>query len=187
MAPVQGVDSEAKLAFVEFLLTSIDVQESARRAVDWLVAHATVNEAAVLVPEAASNDMLLVAEHGVSSGAIMDFALSRDDASHPLIEALKSPIPLFVDSLPARHRVPLEAKAFHVIPLRSEASEPGHGLLLVSGVGPGPRRRDAVAGADARQAGLAPARAASCSPRPASGRSGCCSTASSTPSPTRSC
>ena len=33
---------EAKLAFVEFLLTSIDVQESARRGVDWLVAHAPV-------------------------------------------------------------------------------------------------------------------------------------------------
>ena len=32
--------------------------------------------------------------------------------------------------------MPLEAKAFHAIPLRAEASEPGHGLLLVSGVGP---------------------------------------------------
>ena len=42
VAPVPGVDSDAKLAFVEFLLTSIDVQESARRAVDWLVAHAPV-------------------------------------------------------------------------------------------------------------------------------------------------
>jgi PAS domain S-box-containing protein len=136
MAPVHGVDSEAKLAFVEFLLTSIDIQESARRAVDWLVAHATVKEVAVLVPEAVSNEMLLVAEHGISSGAIMDFALNRDDASHPLIEALSSPVPLFVESLPSRHRVPLEAKAFHAIPLRSEASEIGHGLLLVSGVGP---------------------------------------------------
>ena len=44
VAPVPGADSEAKLAFVEFLLTSIDVQESARRAVDWLVAHAPVAE-----------------------------------------------------------------------------------------------------------------------------------------------
>ena len=136
VAPVHGVDSEAKLAFVEFLLTSIDIQESARRAVDWLVAHATVKEVAVLVPETASNDMLLVAEHGISSSAIMDFALSGDDGSHPLIQALKSPIPLFLESLPGHHRVPVEAKAFHVIPLRSDANEPGHGLLLVSGVGP---------------------------------------------------
>ena len=34
-----GVDSEAKLALVEFMLTSNDLQASARRAVDWLVSH----------------------------------------------------------------------------------------------------------------------------------------------------
>jgi PAS domain S-box-containing protein len=136
VAPIHGVDSDAKLAFVEFLLTSIDVQESARRAVDWLVGHATVSEAAVLVSEGISNEMLLVAEHGISSGAIMDFALNRDDASHPLIQALVSPSAVYVDGLAAHHRVPLEAQSFHAIPLRAEASEPGHGLLLVSGVGP---------------------------------------------------
>src|SRR4029079_16827275 len=136
MASGPAVEPEAKLAFVEFLLTSIDVQESARRGVDWLVAHATVSEAAVLVPEGISSEMLLVADHGISSGAIMDFALNRDDTSHPLIQALNSPSPVYVDGLAGHHRVPLEAKAFHVIPLRAEASEPGHGLLLVSGVGP---------------------------------------------------
>jgi PAS domain S-box-containing protein len=135
VAQVPGADSEAKLAFVEFLLTSIDVQESARRAVDWLVAHALVREAAVLVQEGVSNDILLVAEHGVSSSAIMDFALNRDDVSHPLIEALNSPGPLYVDSLSGHHRVPLEAKRFHAIPLRSESADTGLGLLLVSGVG----------------------------------------------------
>jgi PAS domain S-box-containing protein len=136
VAPVHGVDSEAKLAFVEFLLTSIDVQESARRAVDWLVSHAAVSEAAVLVQEGISNEMLLVAEHGVSTGAIMDFALNRDDGSHPLIESLASPVPVYVEAVPGHHRVPLQAKAFHAIPLRSDASEPGQGLLLVSGLGP---------------------------------------------------
>ena len=129
------VDSEAKLAFVEFLLTSIDVQESARRAVDWLVAHAPVREAAVLVTEGLSNDMLLVAEHGVSSGAIMDFALSRDDVSHPLIEALQSPGPVYVDTLSAHYRAPLESREFHVIPLRAEPHEPAQGLLLATGLG----------------------------------------------------
>src|SRR6266700_3919021 len=51
----------AKLAFVEFLLAAVDLQESARRAVDWLVAHAPVSEAAVLVAEGTSNEMQLVA------------------------------------------------------------------------------------------------------------------------------
>jgi PAS domain S-box-containing protein len=136
MAPVHAVDSDAKLAFVEFLLTAVDLQESARRAVDWLVAHAPVTEAAVLVPEAVTNEMQLVAEHGISSGAIMDFTLSRDDTRHPLIEALNSPEPVYIDSLPPHHRGPLEARAFHVIPLRAESTVPAHGLLLVSGVGP---------------------------------------------------
>ncbi len=136
LAPVQTVDSDAKLAFVEFLLTSIDVQESARRGVDWLVAHTTLSEAAVLVPEAVSNEMLLVAEHGIPSGAIMDFALNRDEMSHPLVQALGSPVSLYIESLPRHHRGPLQAKSFHAIPLRSEPTGPGHGLLLVSGVGP---------------------------------------------------
>ena len=108
VAPIQGVDSEAKLAFVEFLLTSIDVQESSRRAVDWLVAHAPVSEAAVLVSEGVSSEMLLVAEHGISSGAIMDFSLNRDDTSHPLIQALNSPTPVYIEGLPSHHRVPFE-------------------------------------------------------------------------------
>ena len=134
LAPVQAVDSDAKLAFVEFLLTSVDVQESARRAVDWLVAHATIREAAVLVPEAISSEMLLVAEHGIASGAIMDFSLNRDDSGHPLVQALASPISLYIDGLANHHRGPLASKSFHAIPLRTEGAE-GHGLLLVSGVG----------------------------------------------------
>jgi PAS domain S-box-containing protein len=133
LAPAQGAESDAKLAFVEFLLTSVDVQESARRAVDWLVAHAPVTEAAVLVAEGMSAEMQLVAEHGMSSGAIMDFALSREEGGHPLSQALNSPDPVFVNSPPAHFRLPLEADAFHVIPLRADAGEPGRGLLIVAG------------------------------------------------------
>ena len=133
---MSAAESDAKLTFVEFLLTSVDAQESARRAVDWLVAHAPIEEAAVLILEAATNEMLLVAEHGISSGAIIDFSLSREDAGHPLIDALDAPAPLYLDSLPTHHRLPIDARAFHTIPLRAEAQEPAYGLLLVSGIGP---------------------------------------------------
>jgi PAS domain S-box-containing protein len=136
LAPGPAVEPEAKLAFVEFLLTSIDVQESARRAVEWLVGHAPVNEAAVLVADEPANKMLLVAEYGISAGAIMDFALSRDEVSHPLIDALDTPGPAFIQDLPPHHRGPLSARAFHVIPLRAEAQEPALGLLLVAGIAP---------------------------------------------------
>ena len=139
VAPVESVsaiDSEAKLALVEFLLTSVDMQESARRAMDWLAAHTHVEQAVVVVLEAVSNEMLLVAEHGVSSAAIMDFALSREDAKHPLVRALSSPDPVFISNLPPHVRAPMEVPAFHGIPLRAEANEPGQGLLLVSATSP---------------------------------------------------
>jgi signal transduction histidine kinase len=135
VAPGPVVEPEAKLAFVEFLLTSIDVQESARRAVDWLVAHAPVSEAAVLVAEGQANEMLLVAEHGISTGAIMDFALSRDDTTHPLIAALNSPVPVHIEDLPVHQRGPLAARAFHVVPLRADNHELAMGVLLVAGLG----------------------------------------------------
>jgi PAS domain S-box-containing protein len=135
VAPGPDVEPEAKLAFVEFLLTSIDVQESARRAVDWLVAHAPVSEAAVLVTDGHANQMMLVAEHGISTGAIIDFALGRDDTSHPLIEALNSPGPIYIEDMPSVHPGPLAARAFHAIPLRAHANEPGQGLLLAAGFG----------------------------------------------------
>ena len=136
VAQVSNVDAEARLAFVEFLLTSIDVQESARRAVDWLVAHVPVSEAAVLVVDGLGTEMLLVAEHGISSGAIMDFSLGRDDTRHPLIEALNGAQPIFIENLPAHHPAPLESRTFHAIPLRADPHESSYGVLLVSGIGP---------------------------------------------------
>jgi PAS domain S-box-containing protein len=136
LAPMQGVESEAKLALVEFLLTSVDIQESARRAVDWLVAHTPVSEAAVLAIETPGNEMLLVAEHGMSSGAIMDFSLTRDDSRHPVILALNGPQPVYVENLAAHHPSPLESRTFHTIPLRADAAETAFGVLLVAGLGP---------------------------------------------------
>jgi signal transduction histidine kinase len=131
-----SLDSDAKLALLEFLLTSIDIHESARRAIDWLADRAPVSEAVVLAVEALSNEILLVAEHGASSRTIMEFSLSREDTKHPLVEALGSPHPVYLDGLQGRYRAPIEAHGFHAIPLRADAHEPGQGLLLVSGPGP---------------------------------------------------
>jgi PAS domain S-box-containing protein len=134
--PVPGSESEAKLAFVEFLLMSIDLQDSAKRSLEWLVAHTPVSQAVVLVVEAVSNEMLLVAEHGVPNTTIAEFSVSRSDRTHPLVEALNSSNPVLIEGLSPRHRVPLEARSFHAIPLRSDEREIGQGLLLVSGAGP---------------------------------------------------
>ena len=68
-AQFSRVDTEAKLALLEFLLTNTDLQASARRAIDWLAAHAGVLQAVVAVAEPGAGPILLVAEHGVSSSA----------------------------------------------------------------------------------------------------------------------
>jgi PAS domain S-box-containing protein len=134
--PVPGFDTEAKLALVEFLLTSIDIQDSARRTIEWLAAHTALSQAVVLVVEGVSNEMLLVAEHGVPASAVADFAISRADAMHPLVEALNGADPVYIESLSSRYRVPLDARSFHAIPLRGSDEELGQGLLLIGGAGP---------------------------------------------------
>jgi PAS domain S-box-containing protein len=131
---MSGVDAEARLALAEFLLTSTDLQDSARRAVDWLVAHSDVEQAAVAVADALSGQVLLVAEHGVESAVIADFALSRDDGTHPLVAALDAPGPTYFDALDLRPS-PLEA-AFYAVPLRSDDEHASNGLLLASTEGP---------------------------------------------------
>ena len=76
---------EAKLALAEFLLSSTDLQASARHATDWLVANVGVRQAAVVVADPAGDSLMLIAEHGIPSSAIADFAVSREDATQPAL------------------------------------------------------------------------------------------------------
>jgi PAS domain S-box-containing protein len=128
-----GVDSEAKLALLEFMLTSNDLQASARRAVDWLVSHTGLKKAVVAVAEPDSSSLLLVAEHGVSSAAIADFSLTRDDVLHPLSQAMQRTDATYFEASTDQFRVPIEGVPFHAIPLRAEAAKT-YGLLLTSAI-----------------------------------------------------
>jgi PAS domain S-box-containing protein len=128
---LSGVDSEAKLALVEFMLTTSDLQVSARRAVDWLVRHTGLKKAVVAVAEPESSSLLLVAEHGVSSAAIADFSLTRDDVVHPLIHAMERTEVTYFDRVNEQFHAPIEGVPFHAIPLRAEDAK-SHGLLLTS-------------------------------------------------------
>ena len=129
-------DVDSKLALAEFLLTNVDFQASARRAIDWLASHTGVQQVVVAVEDATASQLLLVAEHGVSSAAIVDFSLSRDDGAHPLVQAMASVEPTFFDHGPHSFRTPIDSVPFHVIPLRSDDGSPAHGILLASAVGP---------------------------------------------------
>ena len=91
VAPVVQVaasEQDARLGLVEFLLSSTDLQASARRVVDWLVAQTRIRHAVIALSEPSSSQLLIVAEHGVSSAAIVDFVLTHEDEGHPLIKAM---------------------------------------------------------------------------------------------------
>ena len=135
-APSTGTDMDTRLGLAEFLLTSTDLQESARNTVDWLVATAGVRQAVVALSEPGSGEMLLVVEHGVSAPAIADFSLNRDEETHPLIRAMKKVEPTYFDGTPQLFRPPLEGVPFHALPLRGDDEPAAHGLLLVSTPGP---------------------------------------------------
>ena len=129
-----GVEVESKLAIAEFLLSSTDLQASARRAIDWLAAHTDVEQAVIAVHDQLTGQVLLVAEHGVSSVAIVDFVLSREDTSHPLVRAMLQREPTYFESTAGFH-APVTAP-FHAVPLRGEDEDRADGLLLAAARSP---------------------------------------------------
>ena len=137
---------EAKLALAEFLLSSTDLQVSARHATDWLAVNLGVRQAAVVVAEPGSTNLILIAEHGVSSGIIADFTIPRTDTSHPLVRAMSAPSPSLFASGAVLLRAPVAVSSlldvlddvgvrdggFHAVPLRADDESEALGLLLVS-------------------------------------------------------
>ena len=123
------VDVEAKLALTEFLLSSIDMQASARRALDWLASHTGVEQAMVAVHDQLTGQVLLVAEYGVSSAAVVDFVLSREDDAHPLIRALGDAASRPTSNPRRRPFTRRSTAPFHAIPLRGEDDDRADGLL----------------------------------------------------------
>jgi PAS domain S-box-containing protein len=130
-----GVDADTKLALLEFLLSNIDLQVSARRAIDWLAAHSPAEQAVVVIAEPGNLALHLIAEHGVSASAVADFALTTDDQGHPLVRAMESHDATYFRSS-HQFRTPIEGRPYHAIPLRDEDDTPARGLLLASTTSP---------------------------------------------------
>ena len=133
--PLTAAEAETRLALAEFLLSSADLQVSARRAIDWLAAHTGTTQAVVAVLESNGSHLQLVAEHNVSSTAIVDFDVMRQDDGHPLVKSMDRGDPTYFDGSPLPFRSPLEGR-FHAIPLRTDDNPVALGLLLVSSAGP---------------------------------------------------
>jgi signal transduction histidine kinase len=131
-----GVEGDGRLALAEFLLSSTDLPLSARHVIDWLAANTPVRDAFVAVEDPPNPNLLLVAERGAVSSLADDFALHRDDSSHPLIRAMERIEPTFFDATskfqPFHEHVP-----FVVLPLRTDDGV-SHGVLVVDATGPEP-------------------------------------------------
>ncbi|CAN5761339.1 hypothetical protein BH18ACI5_BH18ACI5_00280 [soil metagenome] len=130
-----GSDLESKLALTEFLLSNRDVQASARRALDWLAARTGVEQAIVALHDHPTSQVLLVAEYGLSSTSVVDFALSQEDTAHPLVRTLARNETAYFDSTPTSFPAPLIAP-FHAISLHGEDDDAPDGLLIVGARSP---------------------------------------------------
>ena len=126
---------EAKLGLAEFLLASTDLQVSARRAVDWLIAHTPIKRAVVLLADPSTHQLVIVAEHGVSTSAIAEFILIRDDEAHPLIKAMHRRQAVYFDTASLSFRAPIDGH-FHALPFCADESDEGCGLLLTNAPAP---------------------------------------------------
>jgi signal transduction histidine kinase len=125
---------EARLALAETLLGSSDPQASARQSIDWLAIHAGVQQAVVAISDPVSANLLLIGEHGISSAAIADFVIARDDLSHPLVQAFARSEPTYF-GLSSTSRSPFDGIGFYAVPLRVDEDRPC-GLMLIGSPSP---------------------------------------------------
>jgi PAS domain S-box-containing protein len=132
--PVPEIDAESRVQLLEFLLGSVDLQGSARKALEWLAAHAPVEQAIVAVVEPSSNHLIAIAEHGLPPAAVANFSVGLSDDEHPLTAALQSQEPLYLDR--GTFQSPIDRKGFHAVALRAaDGDGAAHhivGVLLVA-------------------------------------------------------
>jgi len=130
------VDVDAKLTLAESLLASTDLQASARQSVAWLSAHCGIRKALVAVMDPAYPNLLLIAGQGVSTAAVAEFAIARDDEGHPLFCAMQKMSPSYFDGSAGLGHSPLETDGYHVVPLRADEEPVSHGMLIVEAASP---------------------------------------------------
>jgi PAS domain S-box-containing protein len=130
LLPSAGVNGpEARLALAESLLAAPDLQSFARQALEWLAYNAGVDQTLVAIVDPASSNLLLIAEHGIPSPVLADFAIPRDGGANPLVLAMEHGEPMYFSSAASRE-TPFGGIAFHALPLRPDDAENSQGLLI---------------------------------------------------------
>jgi len=126
----------ARLALVEWLLATVDLQQSAGFALEWLARHCDVPRT-VCFSVADGKRLMPTAEMGLGSLVSTDVPVYLDDQNHPLVVALRRAAPSRLNGLPpplgAAFRRPIDA-----FPLRGHAAPDGtaNGLLLADSIRP---------------------------------------------------
>jgi PAS domain S-box-containing protein len=80
-----AVLAEARLGLAEFLLTCDDLEECARRSLEWLSEYARGRAGACLAVDPEHTRLSVIARYGV--GLFADFSVDLEDRSHPLVAA----------------------------------------------------------------------------------------------------
>jgi signal transduction histidine kinase len=128
-------DADARIELLEFLLGSVDLQESARRTLDWLAHHVPLEQGVIAVPDPTSRNLVAIAEHGLAPAATSDLSISLSNDRHPLVAALLSPEPVYFDA--GTFRSPIQSLGFHALAMRGDDG-PAHGFVgvLLAAAGP---------------------------------------------------
>src|SRR5438552_4409259 len=128
------VQAEARLGLAEFLLTCDDLEECARRSLEWLAEYAGARAGACLAVDVEHRRLSLIASHG--PGIPPDFSVDLEDRGHPLVAAAfgRQAVTLTEQRGDRRTAVPLGRVPILAQPMYARVGRenvPG-GLLVVS-------------------------------------------------------
>jgi PAS domain S-box-containing protein len=131
--------AEAKLALVEFLLSSEDAEVCVTRALEWLGEHTSVALALCATVDADMTRLVGLAGLGLSLAQVREFSVSLDARNHPLVAALEDERPVVLGGNGVeRSTTPLGGVPTLVAPLRGRVGERmvRAGVLVASPVTP---------------------------------------------------
>lgn len=130
------IDSGAKLALAEFLLSTNDVSACARFGLEWLSRHMGIGRSLLAASAEDPERLWGVCSLGVSSARTGEFSIDLTDRRDQLTAAASKGVPAHFPAGPDQPETPLETTSFMALPLRADPAELPRGLLLVEHDGP---------------------------------------------------
>ncbi len=125
------IGSDAKLAFVEFLLGSDDVSACGQEGLSWLARQTGIGRALLLASARDPRRLWGVTGVGISNARTGEYSIDLTDRRHPLVAAAWSTRPTHFPTGSRQPETPLESVPFVTLPIRPERSGPPLALLLV--------------------------------------------------------